>query len=239
MSFWILLLSPLAIINIPLLAMILKALKSGDHESFYEHLEYATALNLIWVPFGLIVYSLYPSIASWGPLGSFFVSLATYLLTLSFTVSVAKLVEWFHLLRERILEIRDRDPRRVRSRVLKMDRNIANIAYRMRELEGAVKDMGQASQRHSDVLNRLSSAFDNLQAGAHMLEDRVQGLSENQDKQKVLLESLTARTQSMTDPTELHLRVQALEKVCAEVVSLLEQPPARLLSRGFRKAARG
>jgi chaperonin cofactor prefoldin len=231
MSFWILLLSPLAIVNIPLLAMILKALKSADRESFYEHLEYATALNLIWVPFGLIVYSLYPSIMSWGLLGSFLMSLATYLLTLSFAVSVTKLVEWFHLLRERILEIRGRDPRRVRSRILKIDRDIADIAYRMRELECAVKDMRVASQRHSDVLNRLGSTFENLQ-------NRVQGLSENQDKQKVLLESLTARMQSMIDPTELHRKVMALEEICAEVVSLLEQPPTRLLSRGFRKVAR-
>lgn len=238
MSFSILLLSPLAIVNIPLLAMILKALRSGDRESFYEHLEYATALNLIWVPFGLIVYSLYPSIAWSGALGSFLVSLATYLLTLSFAVSVAKLVECFYLLREKILEIRDRDPRRVRSRLLKMHRDVADIAYRIRELEHAVKDVGRASQSHSDALNKLSSGFDNLHARARMLEDRVQGLSENQDKQEALLESLTARTQSMIDPTQLDRRVQALEKVCTEVVSLLEQPPTRLLSRGFRKAAR-
>lgn len=137
-----------------------------------------------------------------------------------------------------IQEIRGRDPQRIRSRLLRFDRDIATVAYHVRKLEGSVKDVARSCASSSSDVKKLDSAFDDLSARVTSLSHSIAAVMADQAEHGAVLESLQRRTQSMMDTSQLDRRVKALEEGLAEVVSLLELPPGDLLSVAFRKRPR-
>jgi chromosome segregation ATPase len=136
-----------------------------------------------------------------------------------------------------IQEIRGRDSQRVRWKLLKFDRDVANIAHYVRRLEADVKDVGRSCASNSSSLSKLDSALGNLSARVDWLNECAATLIANQEGHRAVLESLQ-KAQSMVDTSELARRVESLEEGLAEVVSLLELPPSDLLSIAFRKRPR-
>ena len=132
-------------------------------------------------------------------------------------------------------EIRGRDHQRLRSRLFRLGREIADIAYRVRRLEAEVKDAGSSCASNSISLSKLGSARANLSARVDWLNECVATLMANQERHNAVLESLQRKTQSMVETSELDRRVKPLEEELEKVVSLLEMPPADLFSAAFRK----
>jgi hypothetical protein len=136
-------------------------------------------------------------------------------------------------------ELRGRDHQGLRSGLFRLQREITDIAYRVRKLEAEVKDGGRTCASNSASLNnKLDSARANLSARVEWLNECVATLMTDQEGHKAALESLRGKIQSMVDTCELDRRLKALEEELARAVSLLELPPSDLMSVAFRKRSR-
>jgi outer membrane murein-binding lipoprotein Lpp len=240
-DFLIFILTPIVVVDIPLLVQIIRAIWSDDRASFYRYLELAAWLNSAWLPFTVIGYWLYPtivSLVSMNAVASFLISLLVYGVTTLFLVGMMKVVVLFYELRQKLWEIRDRDPHQVRSKLLEVDQAIGSIAYHVRDQQGKVSELTSKIEKLNSASDSLSyraeewnQAYEAVKSYAtafKSLNDCIAKLRAKQDEERSLIQSLA------TNSTQLNNRLEALEKNYAQLVSLLEESPTRIVSKAFR-----
>lgn len=137
-----------------------------------------------------------------------------------------------------IQKIRERDPQRVRSSLLKLQRDITTIAYHLRGLEGSVKDVARGCASNSSDVKKLDLTLKDLSDRVTSLNHSIAAVMADQAEHGAVLASLQKKTQSTLDVSKLDSRVKSLEEELAKAVSLLELPPSDLISVAFRKRSR-